>query len=222
MLALMRKPTPYQLPQIAHVSIVLDEVVPEVSRVVAVPIGIHLGMLHLVIQAAMGWTNTHLWLFNARGCTWGEPDHDYPDGTMPAGDTLLLDMIADIGTNRIEYVYDFGDHWSHTVTVVKPMRAVPGVAYPLLIDAVGRCPLEDSGGPFCYMEALDALRDSTHPRHAEMLEWPGADFDPSAVNRAQLEKNVADLAAMITPRRRKAAKAKAPSKPRKSKFDESF
>ena len=39
--------------QIAHVSIALDEVVPEVSRIVAMPRGIRLDMLHLIIQAAM-------------------------------------------------------------------------------------------------------------------------------------------------------------------------
>jgi hypothetical protein len=137
-------------PQIAHVVITLKDVVPEVSRIVAVPLGIRLDMLHLIIQAAMGWTNSHLWLIHARGCTWGVPDPDFPDDTILANRTLLLDMIADIGTNRFEYIYDFGDHWSHTVRIVKPMPAVPGIAYPLLIDAVGRCPLEDSGGPPGY------------------------------------------------------------------------
>ena len=47
-------------PQIVHVSITLDGVVPEVSRIVAMPLGIRLDMLHLIIQAAMGWTNSHL------------------------------------------------------------------------------------------------------------------------------------------------------------------
>ena len=150
----MAKTAQGQSPQIAHVSITLDDVTPEVSRVVAVPLSIHLDMLHLVIQAAMGWSNTHLWFFQARGCRWGVPDPDFGHGDGPsnAGRTTLLDMIADIGTNRFEYVYDFGDHWSHTVEIVKPMPAVPGVAYPLLIDAVGRCPLEDSGGPPGYMD----------------------------------------------------------------------
>jgi hypothetical protein len=84
--------------------------VPEVSRIVAVPLGIRLDMLHLILQAAMGWTNSHLWLIHARGCTWGVPDPELPDDTIPANRTLLLDMIADIGTNRFEYIYDFGDH----------------------------------------------------------------------------------------------------------------
>jgi hypothetical protein len=141
----MPKASHGQSPKIAHVSITLDDVTPEVSRIVAVPLGIHLDMLHLVIQAAMGWSNTHLWLFQP--CGWGvpSPDFGYGDGPNDAGRTTLLDMIADIGTNRFEYVYDFGDHRSHTIKIVKPMPAVPGVAYPLLIDATGRCPLEDSG-----------------------------------------------------------------------------
>jgi hypothetical protein len=207
-------------PQIAHVSITLNEVVPEVSRIVAMPLGIRLDILHLVIQAAMGWTNSHLWLIHARDSTWGVPDPDYADDTIPANRTFLLDMIADIGTNRFEYVYDLGDHWSHTIKIVEPMPAVPGIDYPLLIDAVGRCPLEDSGGPPAYMDMLEALRDPAHPRHAEVIEWPGPDFDPNDANRAKLETDVAALAKLMTPRRRASAKPKLKQKRRKRSDDE--
>jgi Plasmid pRiA4b ORF-3-like protein len=57
-----------------HLGITLDDVVPEVSRIVAVPMGMRLDMLHLVLQAAMGWSNTHLWLIEARGCTGACPN----------------------------------------------------------------------------------------------------------------------------------------------------
>jgi hypothetical protein len=202
----MPKAANTQPPQIAHLSITLDGVAPKVSRIVAVPLGIHLDMLHLVIQAAMGWSNSHLWMFQARGCAWGVPDPDfgYDGGPSDAGRTTLIDMIADIGTNRFEYVYDLGDHWSHTIKIVKPMPAVPGVAYPLLIEAEGRCPLEDSGGPPGYMDLLEALHDPSHPRHSEALDWPGLGFDPTALDRTKLEKEVADIAKLMTPRRTKA------------------
>jgi hypothetical protein len=36
------------------------------------------------------------------------PDPAFPDDRIPANRTLLLHMIADIGTNRFEYIYDFG------------------------------------------------------------------------------------------------------------------
>jgi Plasmid pRiA4b ORF-3-like protein len=206
----MSKAANTQPPQIAHLSITLDGVTPKVSRIVAVPLGICLDTLHLVIQAAMGWSNTHLWLFRARGCSWGVPDPDFGfgDGPSDASRATLIDMIADIGTNRFEYVYDFGDHWSHTIKIVKPMPAAPGVAYPLLIDAVGRCPLEDSGGPPGYMDLIEALHDPSHPRHSEALDWPGPGFDPTATDSTKLEKDVADLAKLMTPPRRRPAKAK--------------
>jgi len=198
----MPKTSHDQSQQIVHLVITLKDVVPKVSRVVAVPLGIHLDMLHLVLQATMGWSNTHLWLIEAGGCTWGVPDPDFRDGTLPADRTALIDMVADTGVNRFNYIYDFGDHWDHTVKIVKPMPAAPGVAYPLLIDAIGRCPLEDSGGPPGYAELLEALQDPAHPRRAEVAEWPGLKFDPSKVNRARLEEAVGSLAKLMTPRRR--------------------
>jgi hypothetical protein len=51
------------------------------------------------------------------------PDFGFGDGPSDASRTTLIDMIADIGANRFEYVYDFGDHWSHTIKIVKPMPA---------------------------------------------------------------------------------------------------
>ena len=151
-----------------------------------------------------------------------DPDFGFGDGPSDASRTTLIDMIADIGTNRFEYVYDFGDHWSHTIKIVKPMPAVPGVAYPLLIDAVGRCPLEDSGGPPGYMDLIEALHDPSHPRHSEALDWPGPGFDPTATDSTKLEKDVADLAKLMTPRRRKPAKAKAKPKARRTSDDGHF
>ena len=74
---------------------------------------------------------SHLWLFRARGCSWGVPDPDFGfgDGSSDASRTTLIDMIADIGTNRFEYVYDFGDHWSHTMKIAK--RCLPRQALPI-------------------------------------------------------------------------------------------
>ena len=126
----MPKPTRDQPQQIAHLQITHDEVVPEVSRIVAVPLGIHLDMLHLAIQAAMGWGNTHLWLIQTRGSTWGVPDPDYPDDTLPACRTTLIDMEADTGTPSFDYIYDIDDQWCRTVRIVKPMAAAPGVDRP--------------------------------------------------------------------------------------------
>ena len=190
---------------------------PEVSRIVVVPLGIHLDMQHLVIQAAMGWSNTHLWLIQARGSTWGLPDPDYPDDTVPASRTTLIDRVADTGTPSFDVIYDFGDQRCQTVRIVKPIGAARGVAYPLLIDAVGRCPLEDSGGPWGYRDMLEALCARSHPRHAEVMAWPGPEYDPAASDHGRLEQAVVDLAKLLTPRRRGSTKPRTASKRSKTK-----
>jgi Plasmid pRiA4b ORF-3-like protein len=208
--------------QIVHLGIALDDVVPEVSRIVAVPLGIHLDMLHLVLQAAMGWSNTHRWLIEAGDCTWGVPDPDSGGDIQPADRTTLIDLVADTGVNRFDYIYDFRDQWEHSVNIVKPMSAAPGVTYPLLIDAAGRCPLEDSGGPRGYADLLEALLDPTHPRRAEVAEWPGLEFDPTEVNRLGLERAVGNLAKLMTPRSGRRATRRPPTRRGKSKGDEWF
>ena len=62
-----------------------------------------------------------------------------------------------------------------------------------LIDAAGRCPPEDVGGPPGYAEFLDALADPDHEQHAENLRWIGGHFDPRAVDLERLTRNLAAL-----------------------------
>jgi hypothetical protein len=45
---------------IARLKITLDDVKPIVQRRVEVPLTMRLDRLHLVLQAALGWTNSHL------------------------------------------------------------------------------------------------------------------------------------------------------------------
>ncbi len=66
--------------------------------------------------------------------------------------------------------------------------ADPDVAYPILIDAVGRCPPEDVGGPPGYEEFLEAIADPEHERHAEMHEWLGVSFDPQYVDPSEISQ----------------------------------
>src|SRR6516165_12301422 len=66
---------------IARLKITLDDVKPIVLRRVEVPATLRLDRLHLAIQAAMGWTNTHLYEILVRDAGWGIPDPDRGDGT---------------------------------------------------------------------------------------------------------------------------------------------
>jgi hypothetical protein len=179
---------------IARLRITLDDVKPPVQRRIEVPLTIRSDRLHLVFQAALGWTNSHLYEIRARDIGWGMVDPDWGDGPLDARKSRLLDVLEDTGAKTLKYLYDFGDGWEHTVKVERIADAVPGLLYPILIDGTGRCPPEDVGGPWGYTDLLEALADPNHARHAELAEWLGGPFDPLSINIEHHEKAVATLA----------------------------
>ena len=179
---------------IARLKVTLDDVKPAVQRRLEVPLTIRLDRLHLVLQAALGWTDSHLYEIKAGGVGWGMPDPDFGDDPLDARKARLVDVLEDVGTKTIKYLYDFGDGWEHTIKVERVTEAVPGVAYPVLLDAKGRCPPEDVGGPWGYDEFLEALADPDHEDHADTKVWAGRNYDPKVVDVEALEAAVAALA----------------------------
>jgi hypothetical protein len=179
---------------IACLKVTLDDVKPAVQRRLEVPLAIRLDRLHLMLQAALGWTDSHLYEIKAGGVGWGMPDPDFGDGPLDARKARLVDVLEDVGTKTIKYLYDFGDGWEHTIKVERVTEAVPGVAYPVLLDAKGRCPPEDVGGPWGYDEFLEALADPDHESHADMKVWAGRNYDPKVVDVEALAASVAALA----------------------------
>jgi hypothetical protein len=192
---------------IAHLRIELDDVEPAVLRRVLVPVTIRLDRLHLVLQAAMGWTNSHLYEIRARDVGWGVPDPNFGDGPLDASKARLNDVLEDVGARSLKYLYDFGDGWEHSIRIERITNAVPRTTYPCLVEATGRCPPEDVGGPWGYREFLDAIADPDHDEHAERLEWIGGSFDPATVDVQGLAKAVETLAKKWT------RKPSAPRKP---------
>ncbi|HYX04601.1 MAG TPA: plasmid pRiA4b ORF-3 family protein [Reyranella sp.] len=180
---------------IARLKITLDDVKPQVLRRIEVPLAIRLDRLHLVLQAALGWTNSHLYELRAGDIGWGIPDPDFGDGPLDARKARLIDVLEDLGSKTLHYLYDFGDGWEHTIKIERSYAAAPGVLYPRLIDAVGRCPPEDVGGPWGYEEFLAAHNDPKHERHAEFADWmePGT-FDPNDVDLEVLSRQIQALA----------------------------
>ena len=190
---------------IARLRVVLDDVAPPVTRLLDVPADIRLDRLHAALQAALGWTDSHLWEFRAGDVGWGIPDPDWPDGPQDARKANLWQAIEDTGAETLTYLYDFGDGWEHTIRILRFDDAEAGRKYPALIEAAGRCPPEDVGGPWGYTDFLDAIADPDHEQHDDLTEWYGADFDPEDLPLDDLKAAVADLAARWTrtPRRRK-------------------
>jgi Plasmid pRiA4b ORF-3-like protein len=193
---------------IARLKITLNHVKPVVLRRIEVPLDISLDRLHLTIQAAMGWTNSHLYEIRAGDVGWSTPypDADWPDDFLDARKARLGDVLEDVGAKTLRYLYDFGDGWEHTIKIERLIDPEPGALYPRLIAASGRCPPEDVGGPWGYAELLEAIHDPSHERHADFKDWIPEDFDPNEVDIASL---AAEVATLSTPRPRKRASKRA-------------
>ena len=192
---------------VAVLKITLDHVEPKVMRRIVVPADIRLDRLHLAIQVAMGWTNSHLYEFRIGGVGWGEPDPDgIYDGPLDARKARLAAVLADAGRKTFSYVYDFGDGWDHTIKLEKIVPAIEGEPVLLLLEAAGRCPPEDCGGPSGYERLLQILADPEDEEHDEMLTWCGGPFDPTRADLPALEADIDRLARRWAPRPRASAK----------------
>jgi hypothetical protein len=166
------------------------------------PLRIRLDRLHLVLQAAMGWTNSHLYEFTAGGVGWGLPDPDFDGRPLPAKATLF-DVIEDTGARTIHYVYDYGDTWDHVIRIERIGEPDPQALYPQLVAATGRCPPEDVGGPPGYAAFLAAIADPTHEEHEYMLTWCGGAFVPDIPDVEHIADELNHLARRWAPRPRK-------------------
>ncbi len=159
--------------------VVLRGVEPAVARVVDVPASTTLPELHELLQAAIGWTDSHLHQFVTPQETYGMEipgEEVWPEDQRDETGARL----ADLGT-EFEYLYDFGDGWTHDIEVLGSGGSTPGC-----VDGHGACPPEDCGGPGGYAELLDVLADRAHPDHEHMRSWVGdrlRPFDRAATNR---------------------------------------
>lgn len=130
-----------------------------------------LAQLHQIIQAAMGWENRHLYMFEIAGQRYGIPDADWPDDpTMDARRYTIGQLLRHQALN-IRYLYDFGDEWLHRIKMeacVPLGDSTQAHEHPLPQCLAGRnaCPPEDCGGPIGFTELIQAPADDDPPPHA--------------------------------------------------------
>jgi len=181
--------------EIARLSVEIDDVTPRVVRAVEVPIDIRLDDLHFVLQIAIGWQNGHPFEFRVGDEVWGSRDRDLDFDPLPAEQATLADILQRAGT--FQYNYVLGEDWEHSVTLLARSAAAPGVRYPHLVGAAGRCPPADIGGPIGYETYLRSIADPASVHHADMLDFDAPDFDPNVVDEAALRANLASLTKYI-------------------------
>ena len=152
---------------------------PKIWRRVLVPDTITLTRRHAVIQAVLGWGGGHLHEFQVGDERFGTPDPEYDAfGQVRSERTRLASALG--GARTMNYVYDFGDNWQHRIKVEKTLDAAPAGTLPMCVAGAHATPPDDCGGIYGYHDFVVAVSDPNHPEHAEMTEWIGRPWDPSA------------------------------------------
>src|SRR5690349_15617669 len=127
--------------RVYHLHISLLEIEPVIWRRVQVPAGISLRKLHDVIQAAMGWTNSHLHEFIVGTDRFGrtEPRAE-PPPEVKSDRAATLERVAVRVGSELAYNYDFGDDWDHRVLVESIVSAGVAAHRALCLDGARACP----------------------------------------------------------------------------------
>jgi Plasmid pRiA4b ORF-3-like protein len=144
---------------------------PPIWRRVLVPSDYMLHQFHDVIQNCFSWYNCHLYAFYLSGT--------YYDDENPAQLSIPLNKLELSKNKKFEYIYDFGDNWTHRIHLEKILRDEKSLKAPKCIAGKLAGPQEDSGGIWQYKDKLNILADNKHPEHDQIRDWIGEDFDPN-------------------------------------------
>ena len=125
--------------------ITLLDVDPPIWRRVLVPSDATLGDLNFVLQATMGWTNSHLHQFTIDGADYSDPQTEVDDTEDEFA--VTLEEVVPAERARFTLLYDFGDGWEHEVVVEKILPREPGQRLPRCLAGERARPPEDCGGP---------------------------------------------------------------------------
>lgn len=167
---------------------------PAIWRRVLVLSTITLPRLHDVIQAAMGWYDDHLHEFEIAGRRYSIETQDYGFRPPVLSTSRVRLLKALEGKRTFSYLYDFGDSWQHKIKLEKTLPWQDGAA-PVCVGGANASPPEDIGGVGGYFNFIDAISDPSHPDHADMCEYFGADFDPTHFDVAEVNQRLLSLVA---------------------------
>jgi hypothetical protein len=178
---------------------------PPVWRRLELPGSLTLSQLHDVIQAAMGWFNSHLHRFRTGS------DHRSPYFVTPFDleegeqgvleDEVRLDQLVHTAGDQLWYEYDFGDGWDH----VLKLEEVLDEPSDTVRCTGGRmaCPPEDCGGLGGYKALASWVRsgydDTLLPAEFEdavqARDWLPPDWDPDRFDVEETNVAVASVVA---------------------------
>ena len=182
-----------QLRNIYQLKVTLNGAKPPIWRRILVPSDIQLGKLHIVLQVAMGWTNSHLHQFVSGSTPYGIQDDEFSfEMEVEDENKYKLNQLLKSEKEAIKYEYDFGDGWEHKIVLEKILPHENDKQLPRCIKGKRACPPEDCGGVWGYQGLLDILKDPEHPEYEDMVEWLGDEFDSEAFNINETNEMLAE------------------------------
>jgi len=165
------------LRSIYQLKVTLQGCRPLIWRRLRVSSAMTLAGFHQVIQTGMGWHNHHLYLFLNGTEQYGQPGNEGLVDCLDAAE-FRLDQLFREEKQEVQYIYDFGDNWTHSIVLEQVMPFKVNTRLPMCTAGARACPPEDVGGVPGYFYFLEAIAHSSHPEYHEQVEWIGGDFDP--------------------------------------------
>jgi hypothetical protein len=174
--------------EIAILRIELQGIEPLIWRRVAVSTAMNLMDLDRVIQAAMGWLDSHLWELeaNSRRYAMRLPSEPEWNERYEDAETVTLESLLHDGSRRMNYVYDIGDYWEHALIVERVTAPLLNVTYPQFLGGERRCPPEDCGGVPSYYEFIENIGSEDGAQRKSAFDWYGGPYDPDDIDEQKI------------------------------------
>lgn len=153
---------------------------PDVIRIVQMPMQLTFEDMHQAIQTVFMWQNVHLHQFimedgasiigaaqkaNMERYAMGGDEEAYTSSQLK-----LEDVITPEENGVFTYIYDFGDSWEHRIRVRK-FYSTSKQMFPKLTMMSGDPVPENVGGASGYEYFLEVINDPTHDEHSVIKEW---------------------------------------------------
>jgi len=171
----------------------IREIEPKIWRRILVPEDYSFWDLHVAIQCALGWNDSHHNEFILKHpltgieVRIGYPGEEPDDIKFVSDDfSTLIKNYFNYGNRTGEYLYDFRDDWYHDLILEDIIETDNPGELPKCLDGERACPPDDCGGVFGYYNILDAFESGDNPENSELLKWLG-DYDPEKFDKDEVK-----------------------------------